>query len=124
MQCCLRRRRYMYGADEVDPTAGVPAGEIALLLARFVCNNHTICDDELRAIGANTPLPPPFCFGSIDFEAPYLALSGFPLFSLVCFPLFSLLLPCLFCLGNDCNEKFERGGYRQTAAQNVDEAHL
>lgn len=25
--------------------------EMALLLARFACNNHSICDDELRPIG-------------------------------------------------------------------------
>jgi hypothetical protein len=25
--------------------------QVALLLARFACNNHTICDEELRAIG-------------------------------------------------------------------------
>lgn len=25
--------------------------QIALLLARFACNNHTICDDELRPLG-------------------------------------------------------------------------
>ena len=25
--------------------------EIALLLARFGCNNHTVCDEELRPIG-------------------------------------------------------------------------
>ena len=26
--------------------------EVALLLARFSCNNHSICDEELRPIGA------------------------------------------------------------------------
>jgi len=26
--------------------------EIALLLARFACNNHTICDEELRPVSA------------------------------------------------------------------------
>jgi hypothetical protein len=25
--------------------------EVALLLARFACNNHTICDEELRPLG-------------------------------------------------------------------------
>ena len=25
--------------------------DIAMLLARFACNNHTICDEELRPIG-------------------------------------------------------------------------
>ena len=34
------------GAAETD------VKEIALLLARFACNNHTICDDELRPVGA------------------------------------------------------------------------
>ena len=24
---------------------------VAQLLARFACNNHTICDEELRSIG-------------------------------------------------------------------------
>ena len=28
--------------------------EIARLLARFACNAHTICDDELRPIGARS----------------------------------------------------------------------
>ena len=26
--------------------------EVAYLLARFACNNHTICDEELRPLGA------------------------------------------------------------------------
>ncbi len=30
---------------------------IALMLARCACNNHTICDDELRPIGQQPPLP-------------------------------------------------------------------
>ena len=34
------------GAAETD------VQDIALLLARFACNNHTICDNELRPIGA------------------------------------------------------------------------
>ena len=34
------------GAAEPD------APEIALLLARFACNSHTICDNELRPVGA------------------------------------------------------------------------
>lgn len=25
--------------------------QIALLIARFACNNHTVCDDELRPVG-------------------------------------------------------------------------
>jgi hypothetical protein len=34
------------------PTPGsLDVREITLLLARFACNNHTICDEELRAIG-------------------------------------------------------------------------
>ncbi len=28
---------------------------IAFLLARFACNNHTICDEELRVIGEVHP---------------------------------------------------------------------
>ena len=32
--------------------------DVALLLARFACNNHTVCDDELAPIGApRAPLP-------------------------------------------------------------------
>lgn len=34
------------GAAETD------AQEVALLLARFACNAHTICDDELQPVGA------------------------------------------------------------------------
>ena len=34
------------GAAEPD------APEIARLLARFACNSHTICDNELRPVGA------------------------------------------------------------------------
>ena len=30
---------------------------IALMLARCACNNHSICDDELRPIGQQPPLP-------------------------------------------------------------------
>ena len=29
---------------------------IAFLLARFACNNHTICDEELQVIGKAHPL--------------------------------------------------------------------
>jgi len=37
---------------EVDPLAGGPdPREVAKLLARFSCNNHTVCDEELRPIG-------------------------------------------------------------------------
>lgn len=36
-------------ATPVEPAVDVR--EIALLLARFACNNHTICDDELRPTG-------------------------------------------------------------------------
>jgi hypothetical protein len=43
----------MYGAEAVNVEVGVPVREIALILARFACNNHTICDDELRAIGTD-----------------------------------------------------------------------
>lgn len=28
---------------------------IAMLIARFACNNHTICDEELRPIGNALP---------------------------------------------------------------------
>jgi len=34
-----------------DADAGLELKEIAVLLARFSCNIHTICDDELRPIG-------------------------------------------------------------------------
>ena len=34
-----------------DNTEVPDAGDIALTLARCACNNHTICDDELRPIG-------------------------------------------------------------------------
>lgn len=30
---------------------GVTPRDLALLIARFACNNHTICDDELRPVG-------------------------------------------------------------------------
>lgn len=43
---------------QATPAAAAAAAEacmdvktIALLLARFACNNHTVCDDELRPIG-------------------------------------------------------------------------
>lgn len=50
-QMAMLTRNYMYGAEAVNVEVGVPVREIALILARFACNNHTICDDELRAIG-------------------------------------------------------------------------
>ena len=31
--------------------------EIAYLLARFSCNSHTICDEELRVTGEASRLP-------------------------------------------------------------------
>jgi len=34
-----------------NPEAVPNPKEIAMLLARFACNNHTICDDELRPLG-------------------------------------------------------------------------
>ena len=40
----------MYGS-EADTEVGVQARDIAQLLARFACNNHTICDAELRPLG-------------------------------------------------------------------------
>ena len=49
----IARREYMVGG--LDPQAAPSPKEIAMLLARFACNNHTICDDELRPLGA----PPP-----------------------------------------------------------------
>lgn len=40
--------RALAGSEGAEP--GVR--DIALLLARFACNNHTICNDELEPIGA------------------------------------------------------------------------
>ncbi|EIE20303.1 hypothetical protein COCSUDRAFT_48675 [Coccomyxa subellipsoidea C-169] len=41
-------REYMKGGGSIN----IPdAKDVAYLLARFACNNHTICDDELRPIG-------------------------------------------------------------------------
>ena len=43
--------------EQQDPSAAsseaadLGVKQIALLLARFACNNHTICDEELRPIG-------------------------------------------------------------------------
>lgn len=43
-------REYMQG-DRKD-AAGLPeTKDIALMIARCACNNHTICDDELRPVG-------------------------------------------------------------------------
>lgn len=43
-------REYMQGGLTTE--AGLPAiRDIALMIARCACNNHTICDDELRPIG-------------------------------------------------------------------------
>lgn len=89
--CC---RRYMYGADAMDSTAGVPAGEIALLLARFACNNHTICDDELRAIGANTLVCDPLVL--------VLAMQ-------LCF-FFRSIFAVMPGRGDDCVEKLDERG--------------
>jgi len=38
----------MAGAGNVDR---VDTKLIAYLLARFACNNHTICDEELQVVG-------------------------------------------------------------------------
>jgi hypothetical protein len=40
-------------AAGTDPPDDDPSSvrSIALLIARFACNNHTICDDELRPVG-------------------------------------------------------------------------
>ncbi|GMH37562.1 hypothetical protein BSKO_05435 [Bryopsis sp. KO-2023] len=49
-QMAVVTREYMYGlSSEVEN--GVSVKEIAFLLAKFACNNHTICDEELRVIG-------------------------------------------------------------------------
>jgi hypothetical protein len=40
------------GGTDADPEGGAAVREAALLLARFATNNHTICDEELRPIGA------------------------------------------------------------------------
>lgn len=49
--CC---RLYMYGKAAAE--VGVPARNIAQLLAVFACNNHTICNTELQPLGvALTP---------------------------------------------------------------------
>lgn len=50
---CIGRREYMQGAPDTKDEAPAPK-EIAMLLARFACNNHTICDEELRPLGART----------------------------------------------------------------------
>ena len=48
-------REYMAGAGAPD----LPAPrEVAYLLARFSCNSHTICDEELQVAG-ETPHPLP-----------------------------------------------------------------
>lgn len=44
-------REYMAGAGSVD---SVEPKLIAYLIARFSCNNHTICDEELQVVGENT----------------------------------------------------------------------
>ncbi len=44
----LECREYMAGAGNVDR---VDTKLIAYLLARFACNNHTICDEELQVVG-------------------------------------------------------------------------
>jgi hypothetical protein len=52
LSCPWQRREYMQGAaSEALPEPR----SIAYLLARFACNNHTICDEELRPIGAARP---------------------------------------------------------------------
>ncbi|KAF8067415.1 CKB4 [Scenedesmus sp. PABB004] len=61
-QMAVLTRQFMAGGAAGGQTAGPPPGDdgddalpgvraIAQLLARFACNNHTICDDELRPIG-------------------------------------------------------------------------
>ncbi len=45
-------REYMEGAGKQQIQAELPAvRDIAMLIACFACNNHTICDEELRPIG-------------------------------------------------------------------------
>lgn len=42
----------MDGAGDQAPNAvNQDVRGIAMLIARFACNNHTICDEELRPIG-------------------------------------------------------------------------
>jgi len=46
------------GSEGQEPSQEPSVRDVALLLARFACNNHTICDDELAPIGApHAPLP-------------------------------------------------------------------
>ena len=59
----------MHGAAAADPAVGAPARDVAMLLARFACNNHTVCDEELQAVG--TP-PPPFLHPCRGAESPGL----------------------------------------------------
>ena len=84
MQC----REYMAGAGATD----LPAPrDIAHLLARFSCNSHTICDEELRVIGEASCFPHlvlwPFretsCFEALqtfgfdhDAGCPLVSMSG------------------------------------------------
>lgn len=44
----------LYMSGQVDADVGVPAKDIAQLLATFACNNHTICNTELQPLGALT----------------------------------------------------------------------
>ncbi|CAL8470855.1 g10397 [Coccomyxa elongata] len=46
-QMAIVTREYMKGSGTSIPDAK----DVAYLLARFACNNHTICDDELRPKG-------------------------------------------------------------------------
>ena len=46
-------REYMAGAGSVD---SLEPKLIAYLIARFSCNNHTICDEELQVVGEDPPL--------------------------------------------------------------------
>ena len=51
-------RDYMDGLGVQAPGAAQQdVREIAVLIARFACNNHTICDEELRPIGKTCMLP-------------------------------------------------------------------
>ena len=44
----MKSREYMAGAGSVE---ALEPKLIAYLIARFSCNNHTICNDELQMVG-------------------------------------------------------------------------
>ena len=52
-QMAVLVQQYMSGAEpgSQEELEGDTVREVARLLARFACNNHTICDEELRPIG-------------------------------------------------------------------------